>query len=166
MTIDNQPRSAIQQTTHSTRQNDHLTDATLSIISIYDDICDATNDLVGDGASVVDQFNGGERGPSLLYDLKQKQSFESLDDIRGFHDNDTITSMASHLSATSIASSVSEGDGFHRGVLRLCCMILKSNAVITVRSLWLIVISHMASQSQLGLDSKVASNKTSKERAI
>ena len=78
-----------------------------------------------------------------------------------------IFSKASHfLSSTSIATSVSEGDGFHRGVLRLCCMILKSNAVITVRSLWLIVISHMASQSQLGLDSKVASNKTSKERAI
>ena len=162
--FDNQPYLAMQQTTHSTRQNDYLTDATLSIISIYDDICDATNDLVGDGASVVDQFNGGGRGPSLLYDLQQKQSFESLDDIKGFRDNDTITSMASHSSATSFATSVFEEDQLDSRRARFCCIKLRSFDHVTIKDFafsgtdhdsWLIVVSDTASQFHSELDQHI-----------
>jgi len=88
MTIDNQPRLAMQRTTHTTRQSNHLSDATLSTISIYDDIRDETLDLgVGDGA----------RGPSLCNDLQQKQSFESLDNVKGNQNNDATSSKVSHF---------------------------------------------------------------------
>jgi hypothetical protein len=141
MKIDNQPCSAMRQTA-PTQQSNLLVDSTLSTINIYDDIWDvALNFGVGYGASAVDLSAGGARGPSLCNDLQQKQSFEWLDDVKGNQDNDAIFLKASHfLSSTSIATSVSEGDGFHRGVLRLRCMILKSNVMITVSSLWLIVI--------------------------
>ena len=110
MTIDNQPHSTMQQTTHSTRQNNHLAESMSSTVSSYDGICDETLNFgsVCVGASAVDP-NGGERGPSLCNGLQQKQSFESLDDFRGFYNNDAITtSMASHLSPTSIATSLRE----------------------------------------------------------
>ena len=86
-----------------------------------------------DGASVVDRSAGGARGPSLCNDLQQKQSFKSLDNVKENQDNDATSSKASHLSATSKATSVSEGDGFHRGLLRLRCTTCKSNTVMTVR---------------------------------
>jgi hypothetical protein len=113
-------------------------------------------------SSVVDQSAGRARGPSLRNYLQQKQSFESLDNVKGNQDNDTTSPMASHWSATLIATSVSKGDGFHCGVLRLCCTTFKSDAVMTLRrSLWLIVVTDMASQTQLRCDSKVASNTNS-----
>jgi hypothetical protein len=165
MPFDNQPYLEKRQTAHSTQHSNHLTRKSVSII-YEEELLHATEDFncVVGACQVVDP-SAFERGPFLRNDLQlQKQSFESLDDIRGFHANDAITSMASNSSATSFATSVFKEDQLDSRRTRFCCSKLLSLDHVTIKDFtfsgtdhdsWLIVVSDTASQFHSELDQHV-----------
>jgi hypothetical protein len=164
MPFDNQPYLEKHRTAHSTQRSNHSTSKSVSVI-YEEELLHATEDFncVVGACQVVDP-SGFKRDPFLRNDLQQKQSFESLDDIRGFHDNDAITSMASHSSATSFATSVFEEGQLDSRRTRFCCGKLLSFGHITIKDFtfsgtdhdsWLIVVSDTASQFHSELDEHV-----------